>query len=212
MLTNALSASAHLLRDLATPNETHVFRVREAARSQGVAVCVSRREGARSSLRLPHAHQGDRRQAALTTFQTDRDREAQFHVAAAIELAWNVRVERPGSFTHFDYWIFRGDRHVASVEIKRRYVRRSTYPTLLLSAHKSVELMAMRPPALLIVQWDDATGWFSATDINIGSTRIGGRSPRDGSVHDLELVVDIPTNAFRPLEDWPACLDLSTVP
>lgn len=147
----------------------------------------------------------------MTTFQTERDRKAQFHVAAAIELAWNVRAVRTERFSVFDYQLLRFGVHVASIEVKRRYVPRHRYATIILSHTKATWLHRAKPPALLVVAWDDWTGWFPASEFHLVG-RLGGREERPGSVHDVELIVDIPTNAFRPLEDWPACLDLSTVP
>ena len=142
----------------------------------------------------------------MTTFQTARDREAQFKAASAIELAWNVRAERTEAFAPYDYRLYRGTAHVASIEVKRRYVPRDRYPTIILSANKATVLALMVPDALLVVAWDDDIGWHRLFLSDLDYLRVAGREPRPGAVHDQELVIDIPIDRFHPLTEWPTCL------
>jgi hypothetical protein len=106
----------------------------------------------------------------------------------------------------FDFAAMRGGRIVSWVEVKCRTQESTTYPTLMVSAHKWVEGISYAKttglPFVLVVEFEDCIKYFKH-DVGDPTDSIhlewGGRTRTPRDRFDAEPVVHIPMELFKPI-------------
>ena len=134
-------------------------------------------------------------------FETEEDRFRELDVVVALESEWPVRLVRCPDLSNLDYMMYVGSALDGWIEIKCRKNAMNAYPTLMLSDAKAQHIASAQPRGFLVVAWTDTIGWVGPEAVEKArlGTRIGGRPPRAGSVHDIESVIDIPIQEFTSL-------------
>lgn len=130
----------------------------------------------------------------------DDERRIVEEVAAACGAYW-AKLPR---LSVIDYVLCKGPVAVRGLEVKRRRVPRSHYPTLTISKKKidraMVACCALNLPLLLAIGWDDGTFVYRFDELIIDTFDVvtGGRADRDDP-KDIEEMYAIPTANFKPL-------------
>lgn len=136
------------------------------------------------------------------TFQTMTDLDWQVAVGDRLREKLGAELHPFGPLDEVDGWIEKGQHVVGVCEIKRRYVNRSTYPTIWVSLRKWTGLMligqAFGVSGIFIVHYDDQICWLAAADMAGLPLVIGAREDR-GVANDREPVIDVPTHMLRTL-------------
>jgi len=134
-------------------------------------------------------------------FETQEDRLREIDVVIALESEWPVRLVRCPDLSNLDYMMYVGQKLDGWIEIKCRTSAIDDYPTLMLSSMKAQHIADAKPRGFLVVAWRDTIGWCGPEVVEKArlGTRIGGRPPRLGAVHDIESVIDIPIQEFTSL-------------
>ena len=145
--------------------------------------------------RVPWSNSGE------AWMERDDDRERQRVVALRIErhFPWRLHEKPPAALYDFD--ARSGSRLVAAVEVKSRNIGWGEYPDIILSKPRKVDrMMRLAVPAYVFIhtQQDDRLHHVLLTKALVRSLRTseGGRKPRPGSVHDIELVYHFPLDVF----------------
>jgi len=138
----------------------------------------------------------------VTVYQTDADLDWQAAVARRISDRSAGILHPFGPMDEVDGWIERGGRIVSIVEIKRRKVDRTTYPTIWFALRKwqalTLASVAFGVPALFIVHYNDGIYYVRSDDVCGCPLVIGARTDR-GAPNDREPVIDVPIGKLREL-------------
>lgn len=147
------------------------------------------------------------------THESDKDRVEQARIAAFIEKRWDCVATLLPLYSHVDYVLTKRPtekegkveegRVDAVMEVKcRKHKLRQEWPTYMLSLLKLIRMRelgdALNVPAILVVEWADATGMVDVRKLNTGDCtfHVGGRKDRPDDPGDIELTVRIPNSAF----------------
>lgn len=135
-------------------------------------------------------------------FQTDDDLQWQMRVGQRTKEAWGAELHPFGAMDEVDGWLERDGQVWAICEIKRRYVKHDTYPTIWVSLRKWQSLLLVQQgfgvPGLFIVHYDDGIYWHETQSMVRHKIVIGGREDR-GVANDREPVIDVPVGEMIKL-------------
>lgn len=135
-------------------------------------------------------------------YETDRDLQIESEIAgrAAARWGYNVAKLNPAAYRiDFVFYHRFSGRIRAACEVKRRYCDSGSYDTFMISASKIHAGMLFEPgaPFILLVGWDDLTGWIRPAK-HTYTLGMSGRSDR-GDEYDLEPVYYFQINEFTML-------------
>lgn len=135
------------------------------------------------------------------------DAEATRHellVAAKLKQHFNWDCTPTGKFAHYDLEARKEDGLIAFVEVKHRKIRIQDFPTIHVSEKKlyrCLDLAEQHKVGFVFAVSCDS-GMYAASMVRFAVDRMnrkqGGRNDR-GLKHDLETLVDIPTDLFFTL-------------
>ncbi|MDR9428809.1 MAG: hypothetical protein RI553_11970 [Salibaculum sp.] len=136
------------------------------------------------------------------TYETESDLRNERDVVEVFNKLWGTQAYKLPRAYSLDYLLTRGSDAVAFVEIKCRQVPSGKYDTLMISMAKILKGRAITRetgiPSVLVVKWNDKTGYVHMPEIDM-DIRVGGRRDR-GDAQDIEPVCMIPINSFRGVE------------
>lgn len=135
-------------------------------------------------------------------YETDADLAAESSAAVVIEAAWGVKVTKIPDSYGADWMIERDGKHVGWGEYKRRSMTWGQYPTIVLSVRKVADLIRLADVAgrsLFFVEADDGMRYASVLAHDEFRIEIGGRTCRTRDAADVEPVVQIPVDRFKPV-------------
>jgi len=134
-------------------------------------------------------------------WESSGDRRNESDVARALEARWDCRLHKLPKQYRMDYFVTRGGKGFAFVEVKCRTHSSTRYKTLMLSLSKHMAAKTMSHatglPVLLVVRYTDATRFVSLTDEFPMS--MGGRTATARDERDLEPIIQIPTERMSDL-------------
>ena len=133
-------------------------------------------------------------------WETEKNVDDQNRILDAVSDRWGVKIERTPVAYHFDGVAVEGKRAVAAIEVRRRNIDRTTYPTFVMSMQKFMYLQQVSRlmPMFFVIEWDD--GMFY-TEINNDMTPsvMFMRQNMARDERDFEPCVEIDVNHFLPL-------------
>lgn len=135
-------------------------------------------------------------------YETARDLAAESNAAGVIAAAWGVEVKKIPDSYGADWMIERDGSHVGWGEYKRRNMVWGQYPTVVLSVRKVVDLIRLADVAgrsLFFVEANDGIRYASVLAHDQFRITMGGRTCRTRDAADVEPVVQIPVDRFKPV-------------
>jgi hypothetical protein len=139
------------------------------------------------------------------TFASERDRESERTVAAALEVAWSCEVQPFGALSPIDWFATRHGRVVSVLELKTRTHESGKFATVFLNVRKWLALLlasaGLGVPALFVVRWTDCIGWMRLQDISGAALRVAGCAKRVKAVSDIEPILEISVADFHMLPE-----------
>lgn len=141
--------------------------------------------------------------------QSHLDREKQ--VIEVIERIHGVTFQKCPNYYHIDYFLVDSSQKInAWVEVRGKEFPKAQYPTFYTSLEKYISVCRMAhltgKPAIIVANWSDLANFYKAdhTDIKRFDIKLGGRTTNSrGDWQDIEPVIHIPTNLFKPLSEMP---------
>jgi len=135
-------------------------------------------------------------------YETDGDLRNERAVVEILNKLWGTQAHKMPRAYSLDYMLTRGSEAMAFVEIKCRQVPSGKYDTLMISMAKILKGRAITRetgvPSILVVRWNDKTGYVYMSEIDM-DIQVGGRRDR-GDAQDIEPVCMIPIKNFRGVE------------
>jgi hypothetical protein len=144
-------------------------------------------------------------------YESDSDLEKEKEAAQIIHERWGLFCTKLGEIKYRVDWALSNKRGMACWgEFKYRSVKKDAFPTLILSADKWSKLVQLSGDSglnsLLFVKWIDADLHFVSVYGALGAKleyTVGGNAAR-GRDGDIEPVVHLPINWFKPVEKYNA--------
>lgn len=137
------------------------------------------------------------------TYESHQDRVNEIEVATELAVLWRCEAHKMPAFYQVDWALANSGTIRAWVEIKCRKVKRTQYPTLMLSLHKWLHGLKLQSdtgiPFILVVRWDEGIFYMRANSLMKPEIRISGRVDR-GDPQDMEPCVHIPIDQFTPIK------------
>lgn len=148
---------------------------------------------------------------ARPTYETEVHLGREKQVIEVIERIHGVTFQKCPNYYHIDYFLIDQHKNVnAWVEIRGKEFEKAKFPTFFTSLEKYISICRMAhltgKPAILVANWTDTANYYKAdhTDLKKFDIKLGGRtSVSRGDWQDIEPVVHIPTNLFKPLSEMP---------
>ena len=139
-------------------------------------------------------------------FETEQDRIEQEKVLKWLESKGKTIVRTP-QFAHVDAYYCEHGLIVRAIEVKRRYSEMGKENPFKISV-KKIENCKRLAESLntalhLIVQWDDKIGFLEILRGQTFYREAGGRTPREGSANDWEIMYHIPLGLFKVMDRRP---------
>lgn len=137
------------------------------------------------------------------TFATDKDRQNEAQVIAAIESKWRCKVHPFGKLCQVDFYALRDNRIVSVLELKSRTHERARYPDVFLNVRKWLALtlasMGMGCPAIFVVKFTDGIWFVPVNEIPAGTVEMGGTARIVKSRSDIEPVFRVDVGLLKAL-------------
>lgn len=141
---------------------------------------------------------------AVPIFETKTDRYHQTAAAFRVRRHFDCELIQTEESLHlaWDYEFYRDRELVGLGGYKRRHYWRNSFNTYAVSHQDYRKLCAAAAehgvPCAVFVEWNgDDIGFVDTRRVNEDDVRPGGRSPRPGSIRDLEPMLHIPIRRFK---------------
>lgn len=135
------------------------------------------------------------------TYETEEDRAREDAVSLGLAMWSNAEIRETPKYYPYDRVALRDGKVVALIEIKCRKARKDAYRSLMISAHKVLDLrrnaVDMGVPGLLAVSWIcGAVGIIDVTKVDPERFTVKGRTDR-GDSDDVEPVAELAISDFK---------------
>lgn len=143
-------------------------------------------------------------------YEREVHRESERAAKALIEATAGIQLHKSPRYYHIDYFATRkgSDSLVGWMEIRGKQFAKHSFPTFYTSIEKFISVSRMghvtKRPAIIVAQWTDFVGFIECDwkDAAVFDIRLGGRTSNSrGDAQDIEPVIHIPVDSFKPLSE-----------
>lgn len=138
-------------------------------------------------------------------YETDKNRESEKQIVDLICELWDITVVKLPISYGLDYAMLdnrKNSKVRGFLEVKKRSPTKSHFSLYMISLGKVMKARELTQvsglPSLLVVQWEDASGWINFAD-PLEGVGFGGRNDRS-DWQDQEPVAFMKTHNFKPIE------------
>ena len=137
-----------------------------------------------------------------TRFETTQDRTREMYTLDTLCKSKGLTFEMTNELNPVDAVLYRDDKVVAYAEVKTyRQTFARAKPYIFISVKKLASLQEVSlnndAPSYMVYLFNDCIGYYCITEIDDARCGWDGRSPREGSVYDQELVVHVPKTLLK---------------
>lgn len=143
-------------------------------------------------------------------YEREEHRQTEAAIKQQVEALHGVSLHKSPRYYEIDYFVTKnGSKNIiAWVEIRGKEFNQHSYPTFYTSLMKFISVARMShmtgKPAYIIAVWKDYAGFYKCEwqDTRRFEIKIGGRTTNSrGDAQDIEPVIHIPVDEFKPLTD-----------
>lgn len=137
-----------------------------------------------------------------TRFETTQDRTREMDTLDTLCKSKGLDFEMTNELNPVDAVLFKGDTVVAYAEVKtykQTFARAKEYIFISIRKLASLQQVSLSNniPSCMVYRFNDCIGYYFISEIDGAACGWDGRSKRDGSVYDKELVVHVPKTLLK---------------